>query len=237
MVGAELVSCPFCAIDDHSCIYVAPLVRAFWDTFPVSPGHVLIVPRRHVADWFSASDPERAALVEGAAAVRATIERAHSPHGYNLGVNVGEAGGQTVPHLHLHVIPRYKGDVPDPRGGVRFVIPGKANYSHGPVHDGAPHADSLVRGADDPLLPHIVAHLARSTQVDIAVAFAMTSGVRLLIEHLRDVIARGGRVRVLTGDYLDVTEPEALRRLLDLSPDLALRVFQSGGTSFHLTGC
>ena len=125
--------------------------------------------------------------------------------------------------------------MPDPRGGVRFVVPARAAYLAGPKVDGAPHESSLIQGtADDPLLPHLVAHLAHAVRVDIAVAFAMTSGVRLLAEHLRDVIARGGRVRVLTGDYLYVTEPEALRRLVDLGPSLELRVYVSSGTSFHL---
>jgi superfamily II DNA or RNA helicase/HKD family nuclease len=187
-----------------------------------------------VPDWFSATADEQAAILFAIDTVRQSIEKQYSPSGYNLGVNIGTAAGQTIPHLHLHFIPRYEGDVADPRGGVRFVIPDKANYLAGPAHDGAPHARPLVRGADDPLLPHLVAHLTRATRVDIAVAFTMSSGVRLLIEHLRDVIGRDGHVRLLTGDYLDVTEPDALRQLLDLGEMLELRIFESAGTSFHL---
>ena len=105
------------------------LVLGLWDAFPVSPGHALIVPRRHVAAWFDASDEERAALNDAIAVARSAIEAAgHRPDGFNVGFNVGTAAGQTVPHLHVHLIPRYRGDVPDPRGGVRWIIPDRAAY-------------------------------------------------------------------------------------------------------------
>jgi len=165
--------------------------------------------------------------------VRAIIERQHAPDGYNLGVNVGVPAGQTADHLHFHVIARYAGDIPDPRGGVRHVLAGRGNYLLTPTIEGAPHDRTVIRGSDDPLLPHLVAHLDHADQVDIAVAFTMTSGVRELQEYLRDVIARGGRVRFLTGDYLGVTEPDALLRLLDLGERAELRIFESDGTSFH----
>jgi diadenosine tetraphosphate (Ap4A) HIT family hydrolase len=91
----------------------------------VSPGHALVIPRRHVATWFDASLEEKAELLAAVDAARAAIERTNSPDGYNIGVNVGAAAGQTVFHLHVHVIPRYKGDVKEPRGGVLHVLPGK----------------------------------------------------------------------------------------------------------------
>ena len=229
-----MAACSFCRLGDEDCLHVGQLVRAIWDRYPVSRGHALIIPRRHVESWFDATDEERAELLAAMDEVRRVVDQLHAPDGYNIGVNVGEAAGQTVSHLRLHLIPRYRGDVHDPRGGVRFVIPDRANYLAGPARDDAPHTDPLVQGAEDPFLPHLVAHLAHAVRVDIAVAFTMTSGVRLLVEHLRDVLARGGRIRLLTGDYLDVTEPEALRRLLDLGPGMELRVFESGGTSFHL---
>lgn len=233
--------CPFCAWTDAECLLTTPLVRANWDQFPVSPGHALVVTRQHVADWWAATEDERIALIQAVEQVRALIAERHRPDGYNIGVNVGAAAGQTVPHLHVHVIPRYVGDVADPRGGVRWVIPAKGNYlAESPPEDRAdadqpPHDKPLVRGGSaDPLLPHLVAHLATATQVDIAVAFVSSGGVLLLLEHLRDVIARGGRVRILTGDYLDVTEPDALRRLLDLGDGLDLRVVETAGSSFHV---
>ena len=96
--------------------------------FPASEGHALLVTRRCIASWFDASSGEQAELLAAVAIARTEIEGRTRPHGYNIGINVGAAAGQTVPHLHVHVIPRYTGDVPDPRGGVRWVIPEKANY-------------------------------------------------------------------------------------------------------------
>jgi superfamily II DNA or RNA helicase/diadenosine tetraphosphate (Ap4A) HIT family hydrolase len=232
--------CPLCAVPADRFIYADELVVALWDAYAVSPGHALVVPRRHVASWFDATREERAALTDAVQHARAAIERRHRPDGYNIGVNVGAAAGQTVFHLHVHVIPRYLGDVTDPRGGVRAVIPGRANYltagsiTAAPWIGEPPHERALVSGGtDDPLLPHLVAHLDRATAVDIAVAFTLTSGVSLLEPHLRDVLERGGRVRLLTGDYLGVTEPDALLRLTDLQGDVQLRVFESAGRSFH----
>lgn len=98
------------------------------DAFPVSPGHTLIVPRRHVASWFDATPEERSAMLGLLDDVKAALDRDLRPAGYNVGFNLGDAGGQTVMHLHLHVIPRFPGDVDDPRGGVRLVIPERGNY-------------------------------------------------------------------------------------------------------------
>jgi diadenosine tetraphosphate (Ap4A) HIT family hydrolase len=105
------------------------LVIALWDGYPVSPGHALIIPRRHVPSLFDATEQEQSALLVMVNSARAIIDRSHRPDGYNIGLNVGAAAGQTVFHLHVHVIPRFVGDVDDPRGGVRHVIPAKANYT------------------------------------------------------------------------------------------------------------
>jgi ATP adenylyltransferase len=120
--------CPFCHPRADRVFHEGRHVLGLWDGFPVSPGHALIVPRRHVADWFEASPEERSELVEAIDTVRAAIRERHLPDGFNVGMNLGEAAGQTVPHLHLHVIPRYSGDSDDPRGGVRWVLPAKAAY-------------------------------------------------------------------------------------------------------------
>ena len=96
--------------------------------FPVSPGHALIVPRRHEPDFFSLSAEEQAAVIALVNPVRSVLDRQFGPDGYNLGVNAGRAAGQTIMHAHLHVIPRYSGDVPEPRGGVRWVLPETARY-------------------------------------------------------------------------------------------------------------
>lgn len=125
-------SCPFCAVAGEERVFHAgELVFALWDGYPVSPGHALVIPRRHVAGWFDASPDEQAALMHGLEIARAAILERYKPDGFNIGINVGEAAGQTVFHLHVHLIPRYAGDVDDPRGGVRHVIPTKARYWEG----------------------------------------------------------------------------------------------------------
>ena len=120
--------CPFCNLPQERVFYEGRLFKAVWDIFPVSTGHALLIPNRHVPTWFDASPEEQADLVSGIAVVRDKIDKLHVPDGYNIGINVGEAAGQTVFHLHLHVIPRYRGDVADPTGGVRHVIPKLGNY-------------------------------------------------------------------------------------------------------------
>jgi len=108
------------------------LAFAIRDAYPVSRGHTLVVPFRLIATWFDASKEEKAAIIKLMDSVRAQLDAEFHPDGYNVGFNVGEAAGQTVMHLHVHVIPRYRGDVADPRGGVRHVIPGKGNYLRKP---------------------------------------------------------------------------------------------------------
>jgi len=120
--------CPFCAPETERVFYESELVVGLWDRYPVSPGHALLVPRRHIAGWFDASSDDHQALIVALEAAKREIEKTHRPGGYNIGVNSGEAAGQTVPHLHVHLIPRYKGDLDDPRGGVRNLVPDKARY-------------------------------------------------------------------------------------------------------------
>ena len=120
--------CPFCALPRERIIFENALALGFRDSFPVSPGHTLIVPRRHVASFFEITDAERTDLMSLLAAARDGLDRQFRPAGYNIGINDGAAAGQTVPHLHIHLIPRYAGDRDDPRGGVRWVLPDKAAY-------------------------------------------------------------------------------------------------------------
>lgn len=125
--------CPFCSRIARDEIIVAnDLAVAMFDGYPVSPGHTLIVPRRHVADFLAMTQEEQAAVWALMDPARRNIEKEHSPDGYNIGVNIGAAGGQTIAHAHLHVIPRYAGDVEDPRGGIRWVIRARAPYWQNP---------------------------------------------------------------------------------------------------------
>ena len=141
-------ACPFCDVAADRCFYQGERVVGLWDAFPVSDGHALLVTRRHVASWFEATGEERRELLEAVEAAKAAIEASHTPDGYNIGINIGRAAGQTIFHLHVHVIPRYTGDVPDPRGGVRHVIPGRGNYLAGresrPAGGELPHRRPLV---------------------------------------------------------------------------------------------
>ena len=235
--------CPFCSVEAARVFHAGRYTLALWDGFPVSPGHALLVPKRHIASWSDATPEERRELFESVEIVRSVIQQTHQPDGFNVGWNDGVAAGQTVFHLHLHVIPRFSGDVPDPRGGVRHVIPTKAAYwtpeTVAPVASKAEFEQALIRGEEDPFLPHLIAQLDLARSADVAVAFVMHSGIELLIPHLEDLIQRGGRARILTGDYLDISDPDALQRLIDLEGEaeggtLELRIFKTATTgSFH----
>lgn len=103
-------------------------VYSILDAYAVTNGHTLVIPKEHIATWFDASDELKNKLMKQVDEVKKQLDEQYNPDGYNIGMNCGEAAGQTVPHLHIHVIPRYKGDMEDPRGGVRHVIPEKGNY-------------------------------------------------------------------------------------------------------------
>jgi diadenosine tetraphosphate (Ap4A) HIT family hydrolase len=120
--------CPFCVLDPARILAEGELTIIYKDGFPVSPGHTVIIPRRHFATLFEADVAERAALLNALDQAKMILDQQHQPDGYNIGINHGKAGGQSVPHLHIHLIPRYLGDKEDPRGGVRWVLPDKAKY-------------------------------------------------------------------------------------------------------------
>jgi diadenosine tetraphosphate (Ap4A) HIT family hydrolase len=123
--------CPFCSPAPEEIVLQNLLCYARYDRYPVSKGHLLIVPFRHVANFFELTENERKAALDLIWQTGAKLESDLHPDGYNVGVNVGQAAGQTVMHVHIHLIPRYLKDVPDPRGGVRFVVPHKAKYWEG----------------------------------------------------------------------------------------------------------
>lgn len=235
---------PFLAIPPHEHVAGNRAAFAIFDRFPVTEGHALVVPRRLIGTWWEATDEERADMLALVDEVRAVLDERHQPDGYNLGVNVGEAAGQTVPHLHLHVIPRYEGDVPDPRGGVRHVIPELANYLQPglgtrPASAPAPSMSVLLDGVQRHLELELVRAIIndRYDRIDLIVSFIMRSGVEIIDPRLDEAIENGARVRVLTTDYLGVTDPDALTRLLDLreihGERVEIRVFTDPAISFH----
>ncbi len=121
-------TCIFCdKVASGEALLKNELAIAFYDSFPVSRGHVLVIPRRHAETFFDLTDEELVAMKQLAFEAKALLDDSFHPDGYNIGLNCREAGGQTVFHCHMHIIPRYKGDVPDPTGGVRTILPG-GNY-------------------------------------------------------------------------------------------------------------
>ena len=128
MTEPPIRKCPFCPPKDHEVLETHALAVAIKDSFPLTCGHSLVVPRRHVASFFELTAEEKLAIVELLDRAKAALDREYAPDGYNIGINDGVAAGQTVMHLHVHLIPRYKGDTDDPRGGVRWIFPGKADY-------------------------------------------------------------------------------------------------------------
>lgn len=123
-----LTSCPFCTLDPSRIILSNDHAIAIRDGFPVSEGHTLIIPKSHIASLFEATTEEQAALLDLLGLARKQLQDELRPDGFNIGINDGTAAGQTVMHLHIHLIPRYAGDQPDPRGGVRWIFPDKAAY-------------------------------------------------------------------------------------------------------------
>ena len=121
-------TCPFCSISPDRIVLENDYAVVIRDGFPVSEGHTLIIPKRHVSSWFETHAIEKAAILQAMDEAKEQIDKEYAPDGYNVGINDGEAAGQTVLHLHVHLIPRYRGDSADPRGGVRWIRPDKAKY-------------------------------------------------------------------------------------------------------------
>lgn len=101
-----------------------------WDKNPVSPGHMLVIPKQHVESYFDLTEQQNLAMLELLHKSKSMIDEKYSPDAYNIGINDGIEAGRTVHHVHIHIIPRHKGDVENPRGGVRHIIPGKGDYPH-----------------------------------------------------------------------------------------------------------
>ncbi|MHB8951915.1 MAG: DEAD/DEAH box helicase family protein [Pirellulaceae bacterium] len=214
---------PFVAIPQTE--WIASNARAFaiWDRYPVSPGHALVIPRRLVATWFGADAQEQAAIIELVNVVKERLDATlrPKPDGYNVGFNAGEAAGQTVMHLHVHVIPRYAGDVEDPTGGVRHVIPDKANYlrsqDKAAADSGPKRCESDLRLTtgypDAPLWDQLAWRIAGAKTVDILASFVQLSGLDIIESRVFDAVQNGARLRILVSDYLCISDARALERL------------------------
>lgn len=253
----------FSFLDVPAASWVAAndLAFALRDRFPVSKGHTLVVPKRLVTTWFEAIRAEQLAILDLVDVVKDALDREFSPDGYNVGFNAGAAAGQTVMHLHVHVIPRYHGDTPDPRGGVRGVIPDKQKYALLPGRTDSSHAreqsavayaipataiarpspfaglPAFVHGSELHFEKTIQEALRSADHADMLSAFAKVSGVQLLIDDLADALGKGCKIRFLTGDYLGITSADALRMLWRLAsehPGFDARFYETqGNISFH----
>ena len=125
----QTTPCPFCTLPtDRATITESAAVYAIFDKFPVSKGHALVIPTRHVSNYFDLTLQEQTDCLIMLNEVKAILQKQFNPDGFNVGINIHAAAGQTVPHAHIHLIPRYQDDVQEPRGGVRGVIPGKQGY-------------------------------------------------------------------------------------------------------------
>ena len=122
------MNCIFCNIEKERIITENELAFAIYDSFPVSRGHMLIIPKKHIRNYFETDEHTKLQLWKLVDECKEMADKKFAPQGYNIGINCGEAAGQTVMHLHIHLIPRYTGDIENPRGGVRGVIPDKRIY-------------------------------------------------------------------------------------------------------------
>lgn len=124
----ESINCPFCNVREEEIVLKNKLCFARYDKYPVNKGHLLIVSFRHFDNYFNATKDEKILILDLIDKSKEFLKVNYNPDGYNIGINCGETAGQTVMHFHCHVIPRYRGDIENPRGGVRGVIPHKMNY-------------------------------------------------------------------------------------------------------------
>jgi superfamily II DNA or RNA helicase/diadenosine tetraphosphate (Ap4A) HIT family hydrolase/HKD family nuclease len=232
---------PFLEVPEAEWVCANNLCFAIFDSFPVSPGHVLVITRRVVPTFFECTAAEQQALMELVGEVKALLDERHDqkPDGFNVGFNSGAAAGQTVPHVHVHVIPRYAGDMGDPRGGVRHVIPEKGNYlSPGGHLSSSP--PMLVTPFEGKLRLELTRCLIREdmNRIDLLVSFVKRSGLGLIAHRIDEALARGAHIRLLTTDYLCITDAGALGFFLDRIAEgppgrLEARVFSDPATSFH----
>jgi diadenosine tetraphosphate (Ap4A) HIT family hydrolase len=169
----------FLTIDPSEWVDSNDLAFAIRDKFPVSPGHTLVIPKRVIATWWEATREEQQAIFDLVDRVKEMLDHELSPDGYNVGFNAGAAAGQTVDHLHIHVIPRYAGDMADPRGGVRHVIPSKGNYLALPTNANLTADSSLITPMGGRLRLELVRCMIREDldQIDLVVSFIKRSGV------------------------------------------------------------
>ena len=128
MISKKKDGCVFCHIEKGMRVFDSKYWYVIYDKYPVNEGHMLLISQRHVESYFDLREEESSRINNYIHYMKSKIEEKYDPDGYNIGINVGEVAGQTVDHLHIHLIPRYEGDIDNPEGGVRGVIPDKRMY-------------------------------------------------------------------------------------------------------------
>ena len=218
--------CPVCDAGLARIVFADASILALRDIGERAESCILLAPRRHVARWRDLTDVERNTLSASISGCQEALEQSDAgPSSVRF--------EETSDHFHIvitraTVAPTVCGKSPaQSRQDIDAPIGSKPGLAV------APHARALIAGGEDALFRHLVPHIDAAKEIDAAISFAMSSGVRLLASHLQDMLERGGRLRLAVGDYLDVTEPEALRRLTDLSGDRALFAFRASRVSFH----
>jgi len=126
-------SCPFCTLPEERKLFINSGAILIRDAYPISKGHSLVLPKKHVGSFFELTEFEQLELIQLLNHAKSDLDQLFHPTAYNVGINDGIAAGQTIPHLHIHLIPRYDGDQIDPRGGVRWLFPDKADYWSGRI--------------------------------------------------------------------------------------------------------
>ena len=209
-----MTNCVFCRPEKGKIFFETQSLYCIWDAFPVSKGHALIIPKRHFGDWFEATSEEMTELLLATNNCRKEIFKNETPDGFNIGINIGVPAGQTIPHLHVHVIPRYSGDMMDPRGGVRHVIPSKGNYllESSPVET---KAFDIYGGPTSPLIDPLLNDFEEATAISIAVAFVTGAGINEIRDSIEELLGKNGKVQILTGDFNGFNDPKDLLMLLD----------------------
>jgi superfamily II DNA or RNA helicase/HKD family nuclease len=215
--------CPLCSIDLKETEFSSAEGCGIWKTAK-RRGEYLVVPRRHVSAWDELREDERTWLWIAVNKAVAAIRAEFSPIGFSIDFNIGLGSEQNKTHFHLRIVPRFE----EASHSSAFTINSRNGL------ETLLDQQRLIKGGDDPFLPHLVRHMDGADACDIAVAFLLESGARCIVEHLKDFLDRGGRARILVSDYLDVTDPVALRLLHDLDGDLALKVYETRANGFHL---
>jgi superfamily II DNA or RNA helicase/HKD family nuclease/diadenosine tetraphosphate (Ap4A) HIT family hydrolase len=220
-------SCPLCTWNTAELVWKGDKVHALSDRFPVTEGHVLIAPIRHVARLGDLSAEESTELFGCIEEVWSLVRKDATDR--NIGMNDGAFAGQTIQHVHLHLMPRREGDHPMPDGGVRAIIPPRKDWRRLRHYRVPSHTPFLDGREGNEMLGPLLAALDTAVEVDIASAFVTHGGIDLVEAQLLRVLERpGARVRLLTGDYLGFNEPSVFRRLAGLAPRIQTHVVETG---------